>query len=80
MASRREFTAVFMKFVMLTPGISTGYWNDMNIPAHERSSGDIASRFFPIYSIVPSVTVYCGFPASTELSVLFPAPFGPMKA
>ena len=45
---RLAFRAVFMKFVIETPGISTGYWKDMNIPAHALSSGFIASRSRPM--------------------------------
>ena len=45
-----------MKAVMVTPGISTGYWKLRNKPAQLRSSGDIASRSFPSYRMVPSVT------------------------
>ena len=74
----REFTAVFMKFVMETPGISTGYWNDRKIPAHERSSGLIFRRSRPMKVTAPSVTVYWGLPANTDDNVLFPAPLGPM--
>ena len=46
-ALRRADTAAFMKLVMLTPGISTGYWKLRNRPAQERSSGLIASRSRP---------------------------------
>ena len=69
-----------MKLVMVTPGISTGYWKDMKIPAQERSSGDIDRRSLPIKVTLPPVTVYKGLPVSTEDNVLFPAPFGPMTA
>ena len=69
-----------MKFVMVTPGISIGYWNDMKIPAQERSSGDIASRSLPMNVMLPSVTVYNGLPVSTLDNVLLPAPLGPMTA
>ena len=79
-AARFALTAVFMKFVMVTPGISIGYWNDMKIPAQERSSGDIASRSLPMNVMLPSVTVYNGLPVSTLDNVLLPAPLGPMTA
>ena len=72
--------AVFMKLVMETPGISTGYWNDMKMPAQDLSSGLIARRSRPINSMLPCVTVNEGLPARTEDNVLLPAPFGPITA
>ena len=69
-----------MKLAMLTPGISTGYWNPRNIPARARSSIFISNRFFPSYSAVPAVTSKRGLPAITEANVLLPEPFGPMMA
>ena len=79
-ASLRQLIAVFIKFVMLTPGSSTGYWKLRKTPARERSSGLIASRSSPWKLMLPAVTSNCGFPASTALSVLLPAPFGPITA
>ena len=55
-ALRRALTAAFMKLVIDTPGISTGIWNDMNMPALARSSALIESRSCPLNSISPSVT------------------------
>jgi 4-hydroxy-3-methylbut-2-en-1-yl diphosphate synthase IspG/GcpE len=72
--------AARIKFVMLTPGISTGYWNDRNSPSWLRSSGASSRRFLPLYIISPSVTVYAGCPTSTLLNVLFPEPLGPIMA
>ena len=46
-ALRRALIAAFMKLVMLTPGISTGYWKLRKMPAHERSSGGSASKSRP---------------------------------
>ena len=46
-ALRRAFRAAFIKLVMLTPGISTGYWKLRKMPAQERSSGAISSRLRP---------------------------------
>ena len=56
-ALRLAFTAAFMKLVMLTPGISIGYWNERKSPAQERSSGLIASRSWPAKVMLPEVTV-----------------------
>ena len=69
-----------MKLVIDTPGISTGYWKEMKIPAHDLSSGDIASRSRPRKVTLPAVTVYDGLPVRTEERVLLPAPFGPITA
>ena len=77
---RFAFTAALMKLVIDTPGISTGIWNDMNMPALARSSGVIASRSSPLKVIVPSVTSYAGLPTITLLNVLFPAPLVPISA
>ena len=33
--------------MLLTPGISTGYWKARNTPSRARSSGDSASRSLP---------------------------------
>ena len=46
-----------MKLVMVTPGISTGYWNDRKSPAQARSSGLRASKFRPRNDALPAVTV-----------------------
>ena len=56
MALRFALIAAFMKLVMLTPGISTGYWKLRKMPAQERSSGLMASRSFPSKTMLPSVT------------------------
>ena len=78
--SRFALIAVRMKLVILTPGISTGYWKLRNTPARARTSGSIASRFSPFRYTSPPVTSYAGLPVSTALSVDLPAPFGPMMA
>ncbi len=77
---RMSFKAVRMKLLMLTPWISTGYWNPRKIPSRALSSTGIASRFFPLYRISPSVTLKRSRPAITAAKVLFPLPFGPIKA
>ena len=53
---RFSLTAAFMKLVMDTPGISTGYWNERNSPSWARSSGFIAKRFLPLKTASPLVT------------------------
>ena len=77
---RWAFTAARMKFTMLTPGISTGYWKLRNNPSRLRSSAESPSRFLPLKSTSPSVTSKAGLPTNTLLNVLFPEPFGPMIA
>ena len=42
--------------MLLTPGISTGYWNARNSPARARSSVAIASRSLPSKRTLPPVT------------------------
>ena len=44
---RCSFSAVRIKFTMLTPGISTGYWKLRKIPSRERSSGVNSNKFLP---------------------------------
>ena len=53
---RFSLMAVFMKLVIETPGISTGYWNERNKPSWARSSGFISNRFLPLNQASPSVT------------------------
>ena len=53
---RLALTAAFMKLVIETPGISTGYWNERNSPSWARSSGFISNRFLPLNQASPSVT------------------------
>ena len=53
---RFSLTAVRMKLTMLTPGISTGYWNERNSPSWLRSSGLMARRSLPLNVTVPFVT------------------------
>ncbi len=66
------------KEMLLTPGISTGYWKaGTRLPA--RSSGS-APADLPLKVTSPSVTSYSSRPASVADSVLLPEPFGPMMA
>ena len=46
-AFRRAWTAAFMKAVIVTPGISTGYWKLRKMPAQLRSSGAMDSKSLP---------------------------------
>src|SRR5262245_15555116 len=77
---RTAFTAAFSRYMLLTPGISTGYWKARKIPSRARTSGVIASRSCPSKSTWPSVTSTVSRPARTWASVLLPDPFGPMMA
>jgi len=70
--------AYFKKFVTLTPGISFGDWNDINIPFLALSSVFSPFMFSPSNIISPSVCVYSGFANITLDSVDLPAPFGPI--
>src|SRR5437660_6041961 len=79
-ALRWAFSAVRRKFIVATPGISTGYWNARNTPLAARSSGSISRRSSPLNRIPPPVTSYPGLPAMTWDSVDLPEPFGPMMA
>ncbi len=69
-----------MKFVTVTPGISTGYWNDKKIPLWALSSGANSSKSSPFKITEPSVTSYSSFPAITAERVLLPEPLGPIIA
>ena len=73
-------TAIFMKLAMVTPGISTGYWNPRKRPMRARSSMGNSNRLRPSNSTSPSVTVYFSLPARTDARVLLPDPFGPIMA
>ena len=53
---RFSLMAAFMKLVIETPGISTGYWNERKSPSCALSSGFISNRFFPLKYASPSVT------------------------
>src|SRR3954471_15773263 len=77
---RIAFSAFFRKYVLPTPGISTGYWKARKTPSRARSSGDIASRSLPLKSTEPSVTLKPSRPDRTCASVDLPEPFGPIMA
>ena len=53
---RCSFTAMRMKLAMVTPGISTGYWNPRKSPIRARSSMESSSRFRPRKVTSPAVT------------------------
>ena len=55
-ARRTALTAAFMKYALLTPGISTGYWNARKSPRWARSSGSRARRSSPSQAMRPAVT------------------------
>ena len=62
-----------------SPGTSTGFWKDMNMPALARLSAGSSSIFCPLKRISPSVTSYRGFPIRAKPSVDLPAPLGPIS-
>ena len=75
-----EFNAAFKKYVLLTPGITTGYWNDIKIPARALFSGDHSTIDSSLYSISPFDITYPSLPVITFERVLFPEPFRPITA
>ncbi len=77
---RISLTAVFKKLMVVTPGISTGYWKARKMPSAARSSGARSSKSLPSKSTLPLVISYSSRPANTEARVLLPEPLGPMMA
>src|SRR3954452_9907660 len=67
-------------FVIVTPGIATGYWKAMNRPARARSSGSASVMSSPWKRIWPSVISRPGWPMIALASVDLPEPLGPMSA
>src|SRR3954447_2004963 len=67
-------------FVTVTPGTETGYWNAMNSPIRERSSGAAWVMSSPSNRIWPSLTSSVGWPMIALASVDLPEPLGPMSA
>jgi hypothetical protein len=67
-------------FVIVTPGIATGYWKAMKRPIRARSSGSASVMSSPLKRIWPSVTSRLGWPMMTLASVDLPEPLGPMRA
>src|SRR5215207_11492091 len=67
-------------FVVVTPGMATGYWNAMNRPATARSSGSASVMSSPSKRIWPSVTLRFGWPMITLARVDLPDPLGPISA
>ena len=66
---------------MVTPGISTGYWNARNTPLAARSSGSSSSRSLALEQDLAAghlITGACR--RGCRLSVDLPEPFGPMMA
>src|SRR5215217_1454475 len=67
-------------FVMVTPGIATGYWKAMKSPRRARSSGSSSVMSWPRKATEPSVTRKAGLPITALASVDLPEPLGPMSA
>lgn len=55
-ALRWAFSAARRKFIVVTPGISTGYWKARSTPLAARSSGSISRRSSSLNRIWPPVT------------------------
>ena len=49
-------TASFMNSILLTPGISTGYWTARKRPSRARSSTSSSNRSLPLSVASPSLT------------------------
>ena len=79
-ASRWELTIIRRYLATVTPGIATGYWNAMNRPMRERSSGAASVMSSPLKLIVPSVTSRLGWPMIALARVDLPDPLGPISA
>src|SRR5215210_6048999 len=67
-------------FVVVTPGIATGYWKAMKRPATARASGSASVMSWPSKRIWPSVTSRVGWPMIALASVDLPEPLGPISA
>ena len=70
--------AVLKKSSTVSPGISSGYWNDKKIPFFALSSTVSSLIFSPSKIISPPINLCFGFPTKILASVDFPAPFGPI--
>ena len=70
---------VRMKLESVIPGISTGFWKEMNIPSLEILSADSSVMSCPSKLILPSLILYLGSPIRVEPSVDLPAPLGPIN-
>ncbi len=79
-ASRWAFMTIRRYFVIVTPGMATGYWKAMKRPMRERSSGSASVMSSPLKRIWPSVTSRVGWPMMTLASVDLPEPLGPIRA
>src|SRR5215212_9212768 len=67
-------------FVIVTPGMATGYWKAMKRPIRARSSGSSSVMSCPRKVMVPSVISNAGLPMIALASVDLPEPLGPMSA
>ena len=72
------FFAYFKKFVTEIPGISSGNWNDINIPFLAISSVFEFVISSPSNSIFPFTFLYSGLFNIAFAVVVFPDPFGPI--
>src|SRR3954447_13143392 len=79
-SARCAFMTIRRYFVMVTPGIATGYWKAMKRPRRARSSGSSPVMSWPRKLMVPSVTSSAGLPMIALASVDLPEPLGPMSA
>src|SRR3954471_12842998 len=79
-ASRWALMTMRRYFVVVTPGMATGYWKAMKRPATARASGSASVMSWPSKRIWPSVTSRLGWPMIALASVDLPEPLGPIRA
>src|SRR3954465_2442643 len=79
-AARCALMTMRRYFVVVTPGIATGYWKAMKRPATARASGSASVMSSPSKMIWPSVTSRFGWPMIGFASVDLPEPLGPIRA
>src|SRR3954447_4188369 len=90
-SARWAFMTMRRYFVMVTPGIATGYWKAMKRPRRARPPWAFGGVYPPAWTvepprhpprqlIVPSVTSNAGLPMIALASVDLPEPLGPMSA
>src|SRR5215212_1821870 len=79
-ASRWALMTMRRYFVVVTPGMATGYWKAMKRPATARASGSASVMSWPSKRIWPSVTSRLGWPMIAFASVDLPEPLGPIRA
>src|SRR3954469_3602799 len=79
-SARWAFWTMRRYFVIVTPGIATGYWKAMKSPRRARSSGSSSVMSWPRKRTCPSVTSSAVLPMIALASVDLPEPLGPMSA